>query len=82
MKSLTKNASLLLTLVLLLVSAPFPHRSSASTAPPEYDLIITDGLIVDGTGRPLFSGDVAVSGDRIAFIGKFRRTPRAGDYRA
>jgi len=32
---------------------------------PEYDIVIRDGFIVDGTGNPGFTGDVAVRGDRI-----------------
>src|SRR5206468_795906 len=33
-----------------------------------YDLIISNGRIVDGTGNPWFSGDIGVTGDRIARI--------------
>ncbi len=35
-----------------------------------HDLIITSGTIVDGTGRPAFTGDVAVTNGRIAGVGK------------
>jgi len=34
-----------------------------------YDLVITNGRIVDGTGAPWFRGDVAIAGDRIAAVG-------------
>src|SRR5262249_5946359 len=37
--------------------------------PPRYDLVITNGRIVDGTGAPWFRGDVAIAGDRIAAVG-------------
>lgn len=35
----------------------------------QYDLVIRGGTIVDGTGGAPFTGDLAVSGDRIAAIG-------------
>ena len=34
----------------------------------QYDLIISGGTIVDGTGNPWFYGDVAIAGDRIAKV--------------
>lgn len=36
----------------------------------QYDLIIRNGVIVDGSGKPAFTGDVAVSGGKIAAVGK------------
>jgi N-acyl-D-aspartate/D-glutamate deacylase len=42
----------------------------APAAEPEYDLLIRDGKIVDGTGNPWFYGDLAVRGDRIAAVGR------------
>ncbi len=35
-----------------------------------YDLVIRNGLVVDGSGLPGFKADVAVDGDRIAYIGR------------
>src|SRR5687767_14995142 len=37
-----------------------------------YDLIIRNGTIVDGTGLPSYRGDVAISGNRIAAIGRIK----------
>ncbi len=46
----------------------------APAAPaPRYDLIIRHGLIVDGTGAPRFTGDIAITGGRIARIGNLAR---------
>lgn len=35
-----------------------------------YDLVIRNGTVVDGTGLPKYRADVAVSGERIAAIGR------------
>ncbi len=37
---------------------------------PEYDVLIKNGLIVDGSGRTGFKGSLAVTGDRISGLGK------------
>ena len=37
---------------------------------PEYDVIIRNGRIIDGSGNPWFSGDIAIRSDRIASIGR------------
>jgi N-acyl-D-amino-acid deacylase len=34
-----------------------------------HDTVIRDGTIVDGTGNPAFTGDVAIDGDRISKVG-------------
>src|SRR5437588_7876802 len=39
-----------------------------------YDVIIKNGRIIDGSGNPWFSGDVAIRGDRIVKIGKLNGT--------
>jgi N-acyl-D-aspartate/D-glutamate deacylase len=50
--------------VLVLCALPTP------AAEPEYDLVITNGRIVDGTGNPWFHGDVAITGDKIVGVGR------------
>ncbi|MCX5740838.1 MAG: amidohydrolase family protein [Proteobacteria bacterium] len=35
-----------------------------------HDLVIRNGQIIDGSGRPGFAGDVAVDGDRISAVGR------------
>lgn len=36
-----------------------------------FDLVIQNGLVVDGTGNPWYKADIGISGDRIAAIGRF-----------
>ena len=36
---------------------------------PEYDLLVRGGTVYDGTGSAGFAGEVAVEGDRIAYVG-------------
>ncbi|HEY0566280.1 MAG TPA: D-aminoacylase [Terriglobales bacterium] len=41
----------------------------------EYDVIIRNGKIVDGSGNPWVSGDIGIRGNRIAFIGTLANAP-------
>ena len=43
--------------------------AAAAFAQP-YDVVIRNGHIVDGTGSPWYSGDIAIQGGRIATIGQ------------
>jgi dihydroorotase/N-acyl-D-amino-acid deacylase len=42
----------------------------APSASNDYDVIIKQGSIIDGSGNPWVSGDIAIRGDRIVAIGK------------
>ncbi|HEX4612779.1 MAG TPA: D-aminoacylase [Urbifossiella sp.] len=44
----------------------------ARPADPEYDLVIRNGRVVDGTGNPWYAGDVAVRGQKIVAVGLVR----------
>src|SRR5213593_2747106 len=55
--------------VVLAVSALATIAVVAQRPATRFDVLITNGRIVDGTGGPWFVGDVAVAGDRIAAIG-------------
>ena len=41
-----------------------------------YDLLVKNGLIVDGSGMPAFRGDVGVKDGKIAEIGKLSEPGR------
>src|ERR1700733_5533370 len=46
-------------------------------AMPEYDLIIKDGMVIDGTRMPRFRGDIGIKNGRIAKIGRLRASDGA-----
>ncbi len=58
---------------LLILSACTPDIPETKTPAPDYtrtyDLHISGGTIVDGSGKPSYRGDILVSGDKISFIG-------------
>ncbi|MCI0337837.1 MAG: amidohydrolase family protein [Acidobacteria bacterium] len=56
--------------VLSFYSSGFRALSQAS----EFDLVITNGHIVDGTGNPWFEADIAIKNGRIVEIGKVETT--------
>src|SRR4051812_12119139 len=58
---------------LLSISALFSSTlstNSTASPPPQYDILIKNGRVIDGTGRAGFVADIAIKNDRIARIGK------------
>jgi dihydroorotase/N-acyl-D-amino-acid deacylase len=49
---------------------------SSYAARGEYDLVIANGHIIDGTGSPWYAGDVAIMAGRIAAIGNLSHASR------
>jgi N-acyl-D-amino-acid deacylase len=47
-----------------------PLSAAAQAGAGEYDVLLKNGHIIDGTGNPWVSGNVAIRSDRIAVIGK------------
>jgi N-acyl-D-amino-acid deacylase len=62
--------SVVLATVVLLVGS---MACRADESDGEFDIVIRNGTVVDGTGNPWFKADVAVRGDRIAAIGVIRQ---------
>ena len=53
-------------------------ESASNTPAPEYDLLIINGRIIDGTGkRQAFRADIGIKGDRIVRIGRLQRASAA-----
>jgi len=55
-----------------IAAAAYDANLDTSANAGEYDLLIRNGHVIDGTGNPWFAADVAVSGDRVAAIGDLR----------
>ena len=57
---------------MILLSASF----TLSAQMPAFDLVITNGHIIDGTGSPWYSGDIGIRDGRIAAIGNLAAAAR------
>jgi N-acyl-D-amino-acid deacylase len=55
-----------------IAAAAYDASLDETTSTANYDLIIRNGHILDGTGNPWYAADIAVSRDRIAAIGDLR----------
>jgi dihydroorotase/N-acyl-D-amino-acid deacylase len=70
----TKSGLCLLFLALILLGVP-PH-GLAQTQVDSFDVVITNGHIIDGTGSPWYSGDLGIRGGKIVAIGNLSAAPR------
>jgi dihydroorotase/N-acyl-D-amino-acid deacylase len=62
------------TIFLLCVFA-FIFRAVAQTPAP-FDVVVTNGHIIDGTGSPWYSGDLGIRDGKVAAIGNLSAAPR------
>jgi len=59
-----------LTLLVAVLGCGAASAASPSVATaPDYDVVIRGGTVYDGSGGAAFVGDVAIRGDRIAYLG-------------
>ncbi len=72
MESSTPKKRLLAVIFLLAAS----HLSWAQIATPPFDIVITNGHIIDGTGSPWYSGDIGIRNGKIASIGNLTDASR------
>ncbi len=76
MKKRTRRAlwRSLLAAVLVLAGVHALWAQASSSSP--FDIVITNGHIIDGTGSPWYAGDVGIRGGKIAAIGSLSDAPR------
>ncbi len=58
-----------LSLLMIALAATSAIKARTQTQTPPFDVVITHGHIIDGTGSPWYSGDIGIRGGRIAAIG-------------
>ena len=63
--------------VSLVACRPSPAPPSTVSGPASFDVLITGGRVVDGTGAPWMHADVGIVGDRIAAVGNLTDRPAA-----
>src|SRR5437763_9129581 len=66
------SVSLALLFIFVIAQGFSALPTKVHAALPPYDIVIRNGRVIDGSGRPGFNADVAIKGDRIVRIGNLR----------
>src|SRR5580700_10917632 len=69
---MSNNSRFLLPVIVCLLATV----SLSAQTPLPFDLVITGGHIIDGTGSPWYSGDLGIRDGKIAAIGNLTDAPR------
>jgi dihydroorotase/N-acyl-D-amino-acid deacylase len=64
------NALRLAAALFVLCGALLAPAQNASAPVRHFDVLIRNGRIIDGSGKPSFTGDIGIQGDHIAAIGR------------
>jgi dihydroorotase/N-acyl-D-amino-acid deacylase len=65
-----------LTFLLITTTLAAQQSAAVPAVAQPYDIVITNGRIIDGTGSPWYSGDIAIRQGHIAAIGNLASQPR------
>src|SRR5271170_7767433 len=76
MKSFLRRERWAVLVVVLAMVSPGPLVSAQTSTSADFDLVITNGHIIDGTGSPWYSGDIGVRDGRIIAIGNLSEAAR------
>lgn len=63
-------------LIVLVTGLSAQRDPGGAASPDQFDIVIVNGHIIDGTGSPWYSGDVGIRAGRIATVGNLKGSPR------
>lgn len=69
----TRTSRFVFLTLALLFAAGCSEQTDTTSTTNEYQIIIRDGLVYDGSGMPPVETDLGITGDRITAIGKLER---------
>jgi N-acyl-D-amino-acid deacylase len=69
MLTVRRSLPVLVASVAVALNAAVPAQQPGAMR-PDYDVLVTGGRVLDGSGNPWFAADIAISGDRIVAVGQ------------